>query len=179
MDFLHLGQHHCVLWWSSVVRIQGRQVDARVAPVDPQAYSPKIEMMAFGKMRACILLAVFTVTASCATFYSTICTSGLCLDQQHQSSGHDCEHCSSADSGSTHHRGSGCSFHHHSSLDLVKVEGPPQFRPTGTWPIPGFDLLHKLWVDNARSLNESRLSHLASPPTVEDPLYQRVSVLRI
>lgn len=137
-------------------------------------------MIGLGKTRVRIVVAIFTMAMVYASFCSTTCAVGVCPNQEQQSSSHDCDHPSPNHSSSPRHQGPGkpdCSVHHHPAVNLVKAEGLPRFRPTNTGQIALNKLLYKLLPDSsAPILNASSLSDLAPP---KDPLYQRISVLRI
>jgi hypothetical protein len=133
-------------------------------------------------MRACIFVALLTVSMVYASFCSTTCAMGVCPNQEQQSASHDCEHPSPHHSGNSHHHRpekSDCSLHHHPSVSLVKADGLIGFQPASTGKIADSDLLHIHLDASAHSLNASWLSDLAPLPPPKDPLYQQISVLRI
>ena len=154
--------------------------DTAVAALNRPAYSPYIRMLASGKMRALILVAIFTFATTYASFCSTTCSFGICPNQERQSASHDCEHPSPQHPGNSHHHGpekSDCSLHHHPSVNLVKADGVGQFQLSGQ--IIDSDLHSVLSGASTDGLNASWLSDLAPPPLLKDPLYQQTSVLRI
>jgi hypothetical protein len=138
-------------------------------------------MLPYGKMRALILVTIFTFATNYASFCSTTCSFGVCPKQEQHSASHDCEHPSPHHSGSSHHHGpekSDCSLHHHPSVNLVKADGLVQFQLTNIRQVSDSDLLYNL-ADSSHSSNASWLSDSAPPPALKDPLYQQISVLRI
>jgi len=139
-------------------------------------------MIASGKIRASILLAIFTVSMVYASFCSATCTFGACLTQEQQSVSHDCDHPSSHHSDNSHHHGpekSDCSLHYRPSVSLAKADGLIGFQPTNTGKIADSDLLHNHLDASAHTLNASWLSDLAQPHPPKAPLYQQISLLRI
>jgi hypothetical protein len=140
-------------------------------------------MVGVSKSSARIVAAIFTVAMIYASFCSNACGLGVCPNQEQQSASHDCDRPpSSHHSSSSHHHGPGnpdCSVHHHPTLNLEKADGLPQFQPTRIGQVVVGDLLSDLLGTDAVSLNASSFSDLGSPPTPKDPLYRRISVLRI
>ena len=139
-------------------------------------------MIAIGKTRTRLVVLIFTVAMIYASFCSTTCGFGVCPYQEGRSSSHDCDHPSSSHSSGSHHHGPkerDCSDHHHPSVNLVKADGLPQFESTKADDVLITQFVSNLSDGASLSFNVSSFFDLGSPPTPRNPLYQRISVLRI
>jgi len=126
--------------------------------------------------------AIFTVAMLYASVCSTTCAMGACPVEVQHSDGDDCDHSSSSRSeGSGHHgsENSDCSAHNHPSVFLEKAASASKFQLSTTGHVNVYELL----VHAAREMTVGsavlEIAGLDPPVTSKNPLYQKISVLRI
>ena len=135
-----------------------------------------------GTGRARILIAIFTVAMFYASVCSTTCALGVCPNQVQGSASQDCDHTSPEHSNSTPHHGPekpDCSNHNHPTSNFVKADGLPQLQLSGIGNVSVNQLFANAPHAAGLTLAVFSLSDLAPPPTLRNPLYQQISVLRI
>ncbi len=139
--------------------------------------------MLAGRTSARALAVIFAAALIYGSLCSTACGLGICPNQENQPASHECDHpFSSNHSGSSHHRGPArpdCYAHHHPSVEFVKADGLPQWEQAKAGGIAIGELLCDFSHADIVHVKGSCLSALGSPPSPQDSLYLRISVLRI
>jgi hypothetical protein len=132
-------------------------------------------------IRAKLAAAAFVVVALLyGSVCSTTCALGACPIETQNAAGHDCDH---GASGNSHHGDSqnpDCAKHHHPTFDAVKADALSQFQLSSTSHATASQLLAIATRGEATNVTSDALSpHLATPPNLNLPLQQQISVLRI
>jgi hypothetical protein len=119
-----------------------------------------------------------------AVFYASVCTTacaiGVCPDQTHQTSGHDCESAASHHSHQSSTPGKpDCSKHAHPSPLFLKSAGVPKIDLSVSSYLNLAVAVASPRTLSIAKLNASDGSDLAPPLGRGVPLYHQISVLRI
>ena len=128
-------------------------------------------------------VAVFTMAMFYASVCSASCAIGVCPEQTHRTSGHECNEIPSHHSDSSGHQTPAkpdCSQHQHPELFVAKSGGDlPQFQLSVVKHLNAtavaFSPVHGL----STIFTHEVTSENAPPPASGVPLYDRISVLRI
>jgi hypothetical protein len=132
-------------------------------------------------MRAKLAVAAFVaITLLFGSVCSTTCALGACPIETQNAASHDCDHNASVP---THHnapQNPDCPRHHHPTFDAVKTDALQQSQLSSANHVSATRLLVITTRSALTGVQSSALpSRFASPPNLNIPLPQQISVLRI
>ena len=129
-----------------------------------------------------IVVAIFTMAMFYASVCSTTCAIGFCPNQVQQTAGHDCDQTPSHHSHQSGHQAPAnpdCSQHQHPGPFLAKSGDLAQFRLSVASHLNVSAATISARHDLVLSMTDAEASDHASPPRLDSPHYQQISVLRI
>jgi hypothetical protein len=132
-------------------------------------------------LRAKLAVAAFVVvTLLYGSVCSTTCAIGACPIETQNAASHDCDHGASSSSHHSDPQNPDCAKHHHPTFDAVKADVLSQFQLSSTSHANASQLLAIAMRGEASGVSSDALSpHLGSPPNLNAPLHQQISILRI
>ena len=120
------------------------------------------------------------ITLLCGSVCSATCALGACPTDTQNASTHDCDHNASLPAHQRTPQNPDCPKHHHPTFDALKTDALSQSQSLSINHAIGKHLLAITTRNEAAGIESAALSEqFASPPNLDSPLQQQISVLRI